>query len=195
MAQPFGRGIHRQHLAGGQRLGLAVRVGQDHELARRHLPAVVEPDRPRDQQRLAHGDGAVEKGLPRPHAFEHAAVVPQDGMEDPEAAAGRQHALGHHPSDAGHLLADLGANQRGDGGGVDVAVGEMPEEVARGADAEPLEQLGSPLADAFQKLDAGVETERAGGRGGSRGARCWHVGPSRVGSPRRSAGEASILTV
>ena len=107
VAQPFGGGIDRQHLARGQRIGLAVGIGQDHELARRHLPAVIEPDRPRDQQRLPDGDGAVEKRLARPDALEHAAVVPQHRVEDPEPAPGRQHALGHHPPDAGDLLADL----------------------------------------------------------------------------------------
>ena len=85
-------------LPAGERIGVAVGVGQDDELARRHLPAVIEAHRAGDEQRLPDRDGAVEERLPRPDALEHAAVVPQHRVEDPEPAPGRQHALGHHPA-------------------------------------------------------------------------------------------------
>jgi hypothetical protein len=42
----------------------------------------------------------------------------------------------------------------------------MPEQIASGSDAEPLELLGPALADAFEKLDRGVEAEAAGRPGG-----------------------------
>ena len=161
VAEPLGGGIDRQHLAGGERIGLALRVRQDDVFARRQLPAVVEPDRPGDQQRLPHGDGPVEERLARPDALEHAAVVAQHGVEDPEPAPGGQHALGDHPPDARDLLPDLRPDERGHGGGVDVAMGEVPEEIARGADAEPLELLGPPLADPLQELDRHVEPDGA----------------------------------
>jgi hypothetical protein len=33
----------------------------------------------------------------------------------------------------------------------------MPQEVLRGVDAEPCEQLGPPLTDALEELDRGIE--------------------------------------
>ena len=57
-------------------------------------------------------------------------------------------------------------------------MGEVPEEVLRGADAEPLELLGAALADALEELDGGVEAEGAGGRwvGASAGVTRAHRG-------------------
>ena len=162
MAEAFGGGIDRQHLAAASGSASPSGFGQDHELARRHLAAVVEAHRPGDQQRLADGDGAVEKRLAGPDALEHAALVPQHRVKHPQPAPRREDALGHDPADAGHLLAHLGLGERRHGRCVDIAVGEMPEQIARGADAEPRELLGAPLADAFEELDGGVEADGAG---------------------------------
>ena len=50
-------------------------------------------------------------------------------------------------------------------------MGEMPEEIARGADAEPLQLLRPPLADTLEELDGHVQAEGARldgrGRGGA----------------------------
>ena len=60
--------------------------------------------------------------------------------------------------------------QRGDGGGIYIAVGKVPQKVARGADAEPLQRLGPPLPDSLEKLDGRVQAKAAGAaRGGIRG--------------------------
>ena len=145
---------------------VALRLGQHHVFPGRELAPVVEPHRAGDQQRLSHRDGAVEEGLAGPHALEHPAVVAEHGVEDPEPAPGRQHALGHHAPDARHLLPDLCPDERRDGGGVDVAMREVPEQIAGGADAESLELLGAPLADPLEELDRHVEPDGAGGRCG-----------------------------
>ncbi len=104
VAQSFGGWIDWQHLSGRERIGLPVGLRQHDVLPRHQLAAMVEADRPRDQQRLAHRDGAVEKGLTRPHALDDPAVVAEHGVKDPEAAAGGQHALRDHPSDARHFV-------------------------------------------------------------------------------------------
>ena len=158
VAQPVGGRIDRQHPAplGAQ---LLAGVGQDEEFPRRELAAVIEPHGARHEQRLPDLDGAVEKGLPGPGALEHARGVAQHGAEDPEPAAGRDDALVHHPADAGDLVADPRLGHRADGGRVEIAMGEVPEEVLRGDDAEPCERLGPSLPDPLQELDGGVEAE------------------------------------
>ena len=161
VAQTFGGGIHRQDPSGRERIA-RLAVGEHDVLARRELAAVVEAHRAAHQEGLADRDAAVEEGLPRPDAFQDAAVVAQHRVEDPEPAPGRHDALRHHPADAGDLLADLGPGQRRHRGGVDVAVGEVPQEVAGGADAEPLELLRPALADALEELDGHVQSEGAG---------------------------------
>ena len=169
VAQSFGGGIDRQHLPGGEGVGLAVGVGQDHVLSRCHLPPVIESDRPGDQQGLADRNGAVEKWLSRPDALQHAAVVPQHGVEDPKPAPGRQDALGDDSADAGHLVTQLRLGQRGHGGCVYIAVGKVPQKVARGADAQSLQRLGASLPDSLEELDRRVEAN--GGRSGAGGIR------------------------
>ncbi len=162
VAQPFGSRIHRKHFPGGERFRIGLRVGQDHELARRHLPAMVKSDRTRHQERLPDRDGPVEERLARPDALEHAALVAQHGMKDPKPPARGQHAFGHHPPDACDLLPHFGADERRDGRRVDVAVGKVPEQVARRAYADPLQLLGPALADTLEKLDRRIEPEGAG---------------------------------
>jgi hypothetical protein len=38
-------------------------------------------------------------------------------------------------------------------------MGEMPQKIARGVDAEPLKLFGPPLTDALQKFDRHVEPQ------------------------------------
>ncbi len=161
MAEPLGGGIDRQHLAGRERIGLALRVRQHDVFPGGELPSVIEPHRPRDQQRLPDGDGPVEERLPGPHALQQAAVVAEHRVEDSEPPPGRQHAFGDHSSDARDLLADFRPGERSDRRRVDVAMGEMPEEIARRADAEPLQLVSPPLADPLEKLDRHVEPHGA----------------------------------
>ena len=65
----------------------------------------------------------------------------------------------------------------------------MPEEVPRGADAEPLELLGPPLADALEKLDRGIEAKGAAGSGETRGIPCVERLDRDVFEPSRCVGE------
>jgi hypothetical protein len=46
-------------------------------------------------------------------------------------------------------------------------MGEMPEKIASGADAQAFQRLCATLADSLEELDGGIETK--GGRGGARG--------------------------
>jgi len=107
VTEALGGGIDWKNLAQLQRIGVALGVGQDDELAGRHLPAVIEANRAGDQQGLPHFNRSIEEGLSGPDAFQQAAVVTQDGVKDPEATSRWQHALGHHPSGAGNFLTDL----------------------------------------------------------------------------------------
>ena len=162
VAQALRRRVDREHLAPVPRrvpVALVVGLGEDDVFARSHLAAVVEAHRPGHEERLAHLDRAIEEGLSRPDALERAALVLEHRVEDAEPLAGRQHALGHHPAYAGHIRAHARLDERGHGGCVHVAVGEMPEEVLRGADAEPLQRQRPALADALEELDRGVEPE------------------------------------
>ncbi len=195
VAQALGGRVDRQHLAPGQRLRLAIGIGQHHEFAGRHLAPMVEADRPRDEQRLAHRDGPIKERLARPNALEHAAVVPQHGVEDAEPAPCRQHSLGHHPPDARDLLPHFGAHEGGDCRCIDVAMGKVPEEIPGGTYAEPLQLLGTAVADALEKLDGGVEPKGAAhplGPGHHRAIRLEvrpiRRGLRRAGAPQTAAG-------
>jgi hypothetical protein len=46
-------------------------------------------------------------------------------------------------------------------------MGEMPEKIASGADAQAFQRLGAALADSLEELDGGIETK--GCRRGARG--------------------------
>jgi hypothetical protein len=180
VTEAFCSGVDREDFSGRQRIGFAVGLGENDVFPRRELAAVVEPDGAGDQQRLPHCDGAVEEGLAGPDALEHAAVVAEDGVEDAKPAPGRQHPLGDYPAYACDLLTDLRPGERRDGGGVHIAMGEVPEEIPRGEDAEPLELLGAALAYPLEELDRHVESHGArlaisGGAGAGHG---WLVGPS-----------------
>ena len=76
-------------------------------------------------------------------------------------------------------------------GGVDVAVGKVPEKVARGTDAEPLELLGAALADPLEKLDRRVQPERLGLPGSS--GRHRGSGALRGGAAGRHGGQAAVV--
>ena len=56
----------------------------------------------------------------------------------------------------------LGLGQRSDGGRIYIAVGKVPQKIARRADAETLQSFGPPLPDALEKLDRSIEAN--GGR-------------------------------
>ena len=177
VAQSFGRGVDRQDLARGQRIRLTLGFGEHDVLPWSELPPMIETYGARHQQCLSHLDRPIEKRLARPHAFEHTTVIAQHGMKDSEPPPGRNHAFRHHSPDARHLLADFGAGEWCHGRRVDVSVGEVPEQVLRGADAEPLELLGAPLADPLEELDGRVQTHPGRGSGTWSGRGCLGHGP------------------
>ncbi len=159
MSQSFGGRIDREDQAFGCRLRV-VGVAEDDELARRHLPAVIEPHRPRHEQQLSLADGAVEEGLAGPDALEQSRIVAQHRMKDPETLPRREHTLGHDAAHGRDLIADTGLCQRREGRCVEIAMGEVPDEVERGADAEAGERVGPLLAHTLEELDRGVGAER-----------------------------------
>src|SRR5262249_22089858 len=108
-------------------------------------------------------------------------------------------AVGQAPAvDLDHLAADgleLALLQPGDGahvGEVLVGAGEVKEEVADGADAEAVEQLGAGRADALEELDA--LPERVGVRRGRRVARHGRCS-SGAGDDRGGTRRPRTLTV
>ncbi len=159
VAEVFRRRIHRKD-APALELRLCARFRQHQEFPGHHLAPVIEPDRPRNQQRLSLFDAPVEERLARPGALQHSRAVPQHRMKHPQTAAGGQNPLGNHPADARHFVSDAGARHRGDAGSVEIAVRKVPEEIPRRPHSETPERLGAALADALEKLDRGVEGER-----------------------------------
>ena len=112
-------------------------------------------------------DGAVEERLARPDALEQARVVAQHRVEDPETlrASGARRLATTRPT-RGDLVADTRACASGvSGRGVEIAMGEVPEEVVRGADAEAGERVGPLLAHTLEELDRGVGAEGDGSAG------------------------------
>ena len=59
VAQALGGGIDREDLARGEGIRVPRRLDEDDVLTRGHLAAVIEPDGPGDEQRLADGDRPV----------------------------------------------------------------------------------------------------------------------------------------
>ncbi len=157
VAQALGGGIYGQHFSGGQGIGVGSCVREDDEFAGCQLPAVIEPDRARDQQRLADLDAPVQERLPRPDTLEYSAIVSEHGVEDPETLPGGQHTLRDHSPDARHFLPDFSLHQGGDARRVHVPVRQVPQEIARRPDPQPLELLRPTLADPLQELYGRVE--------------------------------------
>jgi hypothetical protein len=112
MAETFGCGINRKHLAAYERIGVTVRVRQNDVFPRRQLAPMIEAHRPRDEQRLAYCYAAVKERLPGPNTFQQSAIVPQHRMENPQTAPSRKHAFGHHSPDTGDFLAQLRFGER-----------------------------------------------------------------------------------
>ena len=140
-------------------------------MASRFDPRNQSEGRQAHQEGLADGDAAVEECLPWPDALEDAAVVAQHGVEDPEALAGREHPLGHDTADARHFLPDLRLHQGRDARRVHIAMGEMPQQVARGPDSESRELLGAALADSLEELDGRIQARGGHSTSGSAGVR------------------------
>ena len=164
VAQPFGGRIHRQHLA------LLPRA------TRRCRPPRPGPGTPAapsgGRGRTGPGPPPAGSGRPRWSGRETPGPArriparrsrPAAPRGRSGALAGGDHTLGHHRADAGDVVADPGPGQRGDGRGVDVAMREMPEQILRGGDAEPLQRLRPALADALEELDRRIEAAEASG--------------------------------
>jgi hypothetical protein len=121
---------------------------------------VIKSDRARNQKGLTYGDGSIEERLTRPDAFQQSTLIPKYDMKDPETAAGRENPLGDYPAHAGHFLTHLGAGQRCQGRSVDVAMGEVPEEIAGGPDAQARQPFSAALSYALEELDRSLQAER-----------------------------------
>src|ERR1700687_1760861 len=63
------------------------------------LSAVIEAHRSREKHDVALLNASIEEGLSGPGPLDHAAVVLQHRLEDPETAAGGDYALGDHLPD------------------------------------------------------------------------------------------------
>ena len=87
-------------------------------------------------------------------------------MKDSEPTAGWENTFGDHPAHAGNFLPDVCPSQRSKGRRIDVAMGEMPEEIASATDAQPAESLRAPFPNPLEKLDRGVQPDGAGGPAG-----------------------------
>ncbi len=154
--QSFGGRVDGEHPPLRRTLVVGAEV---HELPRRQLTAVVEAHRARREQQVALVDAAVQKGLPRPRRFDHAAVVLQHRLEDAQPLARGEHALGDHAAD--HRGVGPRAERRDgrDRARVLVAVRDQPQQVARRLHVQLLECAGAPRAHALEVRDRRVQRD------------------------------------
>ena len=130
----------RRRVDGEDEPALGARVSlvrQDHEFARHELTPVIVAHRPGHEQQLSFLDLALEERLSRPGALEHAAgtrlVVAQHRPEHPQALACGENAGARHPPYARHVLAHVHLGEGRDGGGIEVAVRRVIQQVAHRA--------------------------------------------------------------
>src|SRR5690606_1135702 len=108
-----------------------ARVPEHHELARLHLFAAEEANRPRDEEDITALDRAVEERLPRPRALDVPARIADHRLEDAQTGTCREHALAHDLADHRRVLADLHGSRTRDGARVFVPAWQVEEQVAR----------------------------------------------------------------
>ena len=155
VTEPLGRGINGEDQPLRRRFGI-VRLAQDDELARRHLSPVIEAHRPGHEQQLPFANRAVEKCLARPHALEEAGVVAQHRVENAQTFSRREHPLRHDPSHRGDFVTHACPREWRERRGIEIAMGEVPHEVERGADPEAGKRVGPLFSHPLQELDRGV---------------------------------------
>src|SRR5437879_1652066 len=154
MREAFRRGINGED---EPRVPIPLTLAQDDEFAGHDLFPVVVADGAGHQEQLPFLYLALEEWAARPGAFQQTALVLQDSAEYAQPAPRGQYAGAHHPSDARDLLPDHGPRQGRHGRGVEIAMRDVIEEIARRANAESLQRLGALGADAFQEFDRRVE--------------------------------------
>src|SRR5690606_1827853 len=117
---------------------------------------------------LRERGGHVARAEPREHGLA-GRVLDREVDAAPAPSAGAR--LLDHPAAEGLPGADLERGELARVRAVFVTKGQVPAEVAHGADVQAAEQLGALRADAAQVLDGGVERDRLGGsrRGGGLG--------------------------
>src|SRR5690606_22129444 len=142
---------------GAARRPLLPLSGQQRELARLELAPVEELHGAGDEQRVTLPELPLEPRLPRPCDRQQPGIVLQHGLEDAQALPRRDHALAPHGADDRHVHADVGAPDRGHGGGVVVAPRHVVEEVPRRPDADAGELVRTLGSDALEELDRAVE--------------------------------------
>ena len=138
---------------------------------------------------LALEDAPLEERAAGPPALDQPGGILEHRLEDAQPAPRGEDAGRDHAPDDRDLGADPrppGARHRRDLGGVEVAEGDVVQQVPRGRDAEPRQQLGAALADPLEELDGGIEPELRHGAPRRRGA-------AAVAGPRRSAQSPSSL--
>src|SRR5260370_26336678 len=105
MGEALGRGIDRQDQPVlGTRFAV---VGEDHELARHELAAVIVAHRTGDEQQLALADLALEEWLAGPGALERPALVAEHRAEHPQPFAGPPYPRAPSAADARPFLPHL----------------------------------------------------------------------------------------
>src|SRR2546430_3358597 len=127
---------------------------------RHHMAAVEVADRAGDEKELSGPDGALEKRLARPSAFDHPGVVTQDGPKNPEAFAGRQNAGRDHPADQRYVSPDPHLGDGRDTRGIAVADGDVGEQIFDGAKPQTPQGFATPRLDALALLQRRVDPER-----------------------------------
>ena len=112
---------------------------------------------PRHQDGVTLTNLPVQPWLARPCGGDHARVVFEDSLEDPEAPTGGNDALATHPAQRRHVLANLEAADRSYGGRVVVPARDVIEEASRRDYADAREGVRPLRSHALEKLDRAIE--------------------------------------
>jgi hypothetical protein len=120
--EPLGGRINREHLAAFHAVVILAEVDV---LAGLQLAPMEEADGPGQQHDVAFLDRAIQKRLSRPRRFDHAAVVLQNRLEDPQPFTSRDDPLGDHATDDGAVHPRLQRCYRRDRAGVLVAARDV----------------------------------------------------------------------
>ena len=109
------------------------------------------------QQSVPLAELSVQPGLPGPGHGDHAGVILDDRLEDPQTASRGNDTLAANPADCRNVHAHLQLADRLDRRGIVVSAWDVVEEIARSRNSEPAKRVGSFRAHALQELHRPIE--------------------------------------
>ena len=161
VGKPLRGRIDRQHQSlVGVLVIRVIRARENDLFARNHLASVVVLDRPGHQQKLTFFDRPIEECLTWPRALDEPGCVANDRPKNAQPTACGQNTGRYHPSDQRDFCAYVSSGDRCDRRRIEIAVGNMVEEVLDRVDPESCKRLSSVRAHAPEILNRCIQSER-----------------------------------